>query len=154
MSLLNFGKYLVSGGFGSVDRGTLLCGRPEWHWFYFTTINGLKEALATQGYLYERDWTYVLLPNTHPIYHCHLDFDGPPPGYYAYVYPMPYHDGIFIEHRLVAICQYWQRYFACWGEWPTQGRDNTRQLQFAINTIIFALTQEGSITNQVMNTVQ
>jgi len=29
--------------------------------------------------------------------------------------------------------------------------DPTRQLQFAVNLIVFALTQEGSITHQVMN---
>jgi len=32
--------------------------------------------------------------------------------------------------------------------------DNTRQLQFGVNVIIFALTQEGSITQQVMDMVR
>ena len=32
--------------------------------------------------------------------------------------------------------------------------DNTRLLQFGINTIVFALTQEGSITNRVMESVR
>ena len=50
-----------------------------------------------------------------------------------------------------------------WGDWGRVtfgGRkyyvhlDPTRPLQFGINIIIFALTQEGSITNRVMDTVQ
>ena len=32
--------------------------------------------------------------------------------------------------------------------------DPTRQFQFGINTIIFALTQEGSITERLMDVVQ
>jgi hypothetical protein len=32
-------------------------------------------------------------------------------------------------------------------------KDPTRQLQFGVNLIVFALTQEGSITNQVMDSV-
>jgi hypothetical protein len=149
----SFGRYLMCGGFASVDRGTNLTGRPQWHWQYYTMCNGLKDALATQGFLFGRDWTFVRLPNDHPVYHCYFDFDGPPAGYYTTEFPMPYQDGIFVEDRMVAICQYVQRYYATWGEWPELGKDNTRQLQFAINTIIFALTQEGSITSQAMSAV-
>jgi hypothetical protein len=32
--------------------------------------------------------------------------------------------------------------------------DNTRQLQFGVNLIVFALTQEGSITHRLMESVR
>jgi len=33
-------------------------------------------------------------------------------------------------------------------------QDNTRQHQFAVNTIIFALTQEGSTTHRLMDSIK
>ena len=49
-------------------------------------------------------------------------------------------------------------YIIAWHDWRPGGQavsdDATRVLQFGINTVIFALTQEGSITNQVMDTVK
>jgi len=45
-------------------------------------------------------------------------------------------------------------YFVAWGRLQGSGwRDNRRRLQFGVNLLVFALTQEGSITNRVMDTV-
>ena len=41
-----------------------------------------------------------------------------------------------------------------WGwENDVRGGDSTRQLQMAVNVIIYALTQEGSITQRLMQMV-
>jgi hypothetical protein len=61
-----------------------------------------------------------------------------------------YLDGVFIEGRLLGICTC-KNYWNLWWKGAPQG--HTRVLQFGVNIIIFALTQEGSITNRVMDTV-
>ena len=64
-----------------------------------------------------------------------------------------YLTGVIIDGRLLGIMTK-RNYSAPWDHWLTHyNMDNTRQLQFGVNIIIFALTQEGSITNQVMDSV-
>ena len=57
--------------------------------------------------------------------------------------------GITIDDRLVGV-QSNMDYEDCWGFIV----ENGRSLQFGINMVIFALTQEGSITQQVMDAVE
>ena len=59
-------------------------------------------------------------------------------------------------------------YASAWGDWGPEGfgrikdytrygntpRDPTRALQFGVNMIIFALTQEGSITHRLVESIQ
>jgi len=47
-------------------------------------------------------------------------------------------------------------YYQPWAAWGKvmSLRDYTRPLQFAVNTIILALTQEGSITHRLMDSIQ
>jgi hypothetical protein len=66
-------------------------------------------------------------------------------------------EGVILDGCVVAIvCKKW--YAKAWGEWgpgtswPAQ--DNRRQLQFGVNIVVFVLTQEGSITSQIMDDVQ
>ena len=122
------------------------------------------DALATQGLVHETDWNFEKLPNTHGIYHCFFDFEGPPVSGEAPYHTgahVPYLLGITLEDRLVGLVSN-KGYANSWGDW---GRvvwgsndylyeDPARQLQFGVNLIIFALTQEGSITRQVMNVVR
>ena len=72
--------------------------------------------------------------------------------------------GIVLDDRLVCILTN-QGYSGAWVAWgATRGPyasyeqfatwDPTRPLQFGINTIIFALLQEGSITNRLMDMVE
>ena len=116
-----------------------------------------KDALTTQNYLYERDWDFELLEDfTHPLFNCYFDFsDGPPVGVgssSSYIEPL---EGIFIGDRLVAVMSY-----ICLIHWWNGGpqrehkMDGTRAFQFGVNMIIFALTQEGSITNRIMDSVR
>jgi hypothetical protein len=107
------------------------------------------------------------LPNEHAIYHCFFDFDSLPAGghepfrkpgtVYVLAPWIDFLEGVTVDGRAVSVvCKKW--YAKAWGEWgPNPGQwpiDNTRQLQFGVNVVVFALTQEGSITNQVMDVVR
>ena len=154
----NLGRYLLVGGFlycDTLSRNALANNQSlQQMW---------KDALLAVGVRWGVDWEFERLPNDHPIYHCYFDFDGPPPGHddladkYAGSFPIPpvnYLEGVNLDGRLSGIMTT-KNYTATWDAWVhTQNRDNTRQLQFAVNIIVFALTQEGSITNRVMDTVK
>ena len=58
--------------------------------------------------------------------------------------------GYYLKGRLVGVNQGQ----GGWG-WRNEvyGGDSTRQLQLAVNIIIYALTQEGSITQRLMQIV-
>ena len=157
----NLGRYLTHGGFCFTGNSFYDGNRPG-----SESLRQMhKDALATQHLQYGKDWAFEILPNDHLVYHCYFDFDGPPPGSsihwvmregggeYSYL------EAIFLDGRLVVI--YSTKYYvSAWGNWGLGStepghryKDNTRQLQFGINTIIFALAQEGSITNRVMDVV-
>ena len=119
------------------------------------------------------DQELLEIPFDHPIYHCFFDFDGPPLGSDRLsrmtAGPLSrqadrFLQGAHIDRRLT--CVYSRKgYFHPWGDWgpdgpgARQGRgygllEPTRQLQFGVNLIIFALTQEGSLTRRVMDAVR
>ena len=58
-------------------------------------------------------------------------------------------EGIFIDGRMVGLMSN-KDYTEHWLGTAADMQDNARQMQFTVNTIIFALTQEGSITTQLM----
>ena len=145
------GKYMMGGGLLLVDtHPTPVYNTIECH------KRNIVASLKSQGIIASPD----KLPNNHPIYHCFFDFDGPPigmdgsninhtggPSYFI----RDYLEGLVVDGRLVAILTD-KGYTASW-TWWTPGLDATRQFQFGVNTIVFALTQEGSITHQVMDNV-
>ena len=155
--LANLGRYLMSGGFIFADchnywnRGITAC---------YSSLRGiLLEALAAQGMA----MSFEKVPNSHPVYHCYFDFDGPPVGgdaadnahYSDMVHLARYLEGIQIEGRLVALLSGKLIYRGwCFGHGWTYGWDPKRPLQFAVNMIVFSLTQEGSITHRLMDTVK
>ena len=156
--LEHLGRYLVGGGFLFVEPMGYQPSPAE-----ASFRDAFMEALAHVGV---RGQAFERIPNSHPIYHCYFDFDGPPMGYsfqsflgstdYAYL------EGLFLEKgRLVGIIS--RKWYANpWGDWGPDGFpghgyekfDPTRPLQFGVNLIIFALTQEGSITHRLMESVE
>jgi len=147
----NLGRYLLSGGFLVADNSGLNDATTQ-------ALQGLFiDALGSVGRRHGRDWSFEPLPSDHPIFHCYFDFDGPPrcgPWLAGWAPAHMTHDigtflGITIDGRLVGI-QSNMDYEDCWGFLV----ENTRSLQFGVNMVIFALTQEGSITQQVMDTVE
>ena len=158
--LLNLGSYLTGGGFLFVEAAYThpwtspkTSGDDPPHWGEIISIKTMfREGLELVGKEYDRDWIFEQLPADHPVYHCYFDFDGP---------LLPYdHDGfdrfefvrgITLDGRLVAMIEtgdYEQCVRTGW-----EGIDGTRFKQFLVNTVIFALIQEGSITQQIMDIV-
>ena len=145
------GDYLMSGGFVFAD------GHPaaQWAGGYRSLRTTLMQALRTQGVepLQER------LPNSHALYHCYFDFDSGPPLAADYIHKfnadidiIDHLDGLTAGTRLVAILTQ-KGFYSPWKNWGVWPYDSTRPAQLGVNTIIFALTQEGSITNRVMDEV-
>jgi hypothetical protein len=120
----------------------------------------IEDALAAVNRPKGRFWSFVKIPNDHPIYHCFFEFaDGPPVGADYFNYPestlkgpYPWLEGVFMDGRLTAIMSN-KAYQDVWGRNPGVPGDPTRCFQMGVNIIIFALTQEGSISNRVMDTV-
>lgn len=158
--LSNLGKYLISGGFVMADAGTSVGGDTD----AFIRLM-IRDALKMVG----RTTKFKRIPNDHPIFHSYFDFDGPPkallggpgiggPGAGEGRGNVDYLIGVEVDGHLAAIITY-QNIGIAWENLGYRNdknlySDNTRHLQFGINTIIFALTQEGSITNRVMEIVR
>ena len=158
--LCNLGRYMMSGGFVFSDSN-----HHGMNTAYTGGVRALRQALldalGTQGV----EVTLEKLPNGHPIYGCYFDFDGPPvagDGSNRRTHPdrpeiiiIGYLEGIEVDGRLVAIFSL-KAYAAAWTYWGRRGsaQDPSRALQFAVNTIVFALTQEGSITHRLMESVK
>jgi hypothetical protein len=58
---------------------------------------------------------------------------------------MDYLEGIHLDGRLVSVVS--MEDFT--STWTMDIQNKVRQIQFGVNLIVFALTQEGSITNRV-----
>ena len=137
--MVNLAQYLMSGGF---------------------TFNGIYEqALEKYGGLVRgKDFWSERLPEDHPVYTSFFDMSGGMPFGYgpsmgqgkAGVRPWNYLRGHYIKGRLASVTPG----DGGWG-WQNdvRGGDSTRQLQLAVNIIIYALTQEGSITQRLMQMV-
>ena len=150
------GGYMISGGLVFADGHNW----PNWLAGYHSLKTTLLDALEVQGL----QVAYQMLPNDHPVYHCYFDFDSGPPTAadgigvgtgVAGVDIIDHLDGLTIDGRLAAILTA-KGYYHPWA-WGLRGTGpyggSARQLQFAVNTIIFALTQEGGITHRLMESI-
>ena len=154
----NLGYYLTHGGFLYIEMGythpwtsnlieTDISHRGE----LTSTQNMFKDALAIVGKEYDRDWSFEKLPHDHPIYHCYFDFDGPPAAQDSRgIGSDEFIRGIIIDGRLVAMIETgdYERHLNM-----AYGNKGVRHEQFLVNTVVFALIQKGSITQQVMDNV-
>ena len=153
--LANLAEYLLAGGFVFGDRkpGDLTNEviRP---------VHGWDEALEKYGGLVKgKDFWSERLPEDHPIFTAYFDVGGGPPlghpsgsgkenrEWWNYV------TGHYVKGRLAGITPNG----SAWG-WQNDligfaGTSVTRRLHLAVNIIIYALTQEGSITQRLMQMV-
>jgi len=159
----NLGTYMMSEGFVFWDFG------PEWWNCTHSARVAAGESFEAVGTSKGRDWDYQVLPGSHPLYHCYYDMDDAPHGQVwsderSQKFGDPgYIEGVTADGRLLMIFTN-KFYVLVWSDWGVQHRvsraygmdvlDPTRQFQFGTNTIIFALTQEGSITERMMDTVR
>lgn len=147
----NLGNYLRNGGFIFIDDGNAYQSGA----FNITVRQMLKDALGYEA-VFER------LPNNHPLYTAWENFNGPPSGDDMVRYDRrvrevkeiyPYVEAIFINGRMVALVSN-KGYCFAWGTWkylPAAANgpyDNTRQIQFGLNVVVYALTQRGGIVDQ------
>ena len=113
-------------------------------------------ALETHGV--ER--SFEILPNSRLVYHCYFDLDGPPATEleasvnYTYHHSSgevflldlgertPYLEGLEVEGRLVAVLS--KKGFSGPGAFSRE-----EDARLGINMIVFALTQEGSLTRRL-----
>ena len=137
--MANLAQYLMSGGFS------------------FGGLHG--QALEKYGGLVQgKDFWSERLPEDHLVYTTFFDLKGGMPFGYSPslgqgksgVRPWNYLRGHYIKGRLVSITPG----DGGWG-WHNEvrGGSSTRQLQLAVNIVIYALTQEGSITQRLMQMV-
>jgi len=162
----NLGEYLLGGGFLYFEGSNWHAWDGERALFRF-----VAQALESQGHRQGVDWEFEFIPKTHPIFHCYYDFpDGTPVGdsvVSKFLWQTgrdddiePYSKGVQVDSRLVAFNTN-QGYSGAWRDWNNPVRtssyvylDPTIPFRFGINTIIFALTQEGSITRRAMDSVR
>lgn len=139
--LLNLGEYLVRGGFIVTKAGKEV----------------FEEALKRQGLNEGAHWRLVYLKPSHPIYHAFFDFDMSvrENTFYTSVGFMAGDRGLEVGDRLAVFMP--SARMGIVTDTAALGiatmdvaHDATRSLQFAVNTIVFALTQEGSMTQQLM----
>jgi hypothetical protein len=150
----NLGEYLRAGGFLVVDDSYFLRGGP----FDNSARALIKAALGEYG-------VFEKVPTDHWLYHCFFDFDGPPAGddvarpYVIHgdrnvknVYD--YLEGVFLEGRMVVLYSNKSLNNAWNGDWRINPEslggplDDTRQMQFGVNILVFALTQRGGFAQQ------
>jgi hypothetical protein len=148
--LENLGVYLANGGFAIISSG------PN-EKMKGVLFDKFRQALKAQGLNEGADWRYVYLKPSHPLYHSFFDFDmavRDNQKLRAQVGDM----GLEIDGRLAVFIS-GAREIATQSARVGTGNqqtavDGTRHLQFTINTIVFALTQEGGVTQQLMARVK
>ena len=150
----SLGRYLTSGGFLLFDVLPMHHGQRQPPIYLTCVRSNLKAALATQNREEGRDWTYEMLSSSHPIYHCYFDFDDAPAGPWDQDSELAGKlQGVRLDGQWVlALSAKW--FIHMWGDPDYPELRSERMIQFGINTIIFALTQEGSITTRLMDDLQ
>jgi hypothetical protein len=164
---LNMGRYLEAGGFQFLENAWGCPAPGDGGGFEVATREVCRQTMESIGLTQGKEWEYEILPEGHPIYHCYFDFRQPPPGMDMLILQTAgrgrvvhgYLEGVTLEGRMwilfsqkgyaLGVHDFWPGSY-----YPMAGGNPVRIVQFCINTIIFALTQEGSITNRVMDVVR
>lgn len=156
------GRYLNAGGFTVLnlpaDSGSDAVLKRQTGVF-----DVLRRAMRSQGLNEGADWRFVTLNPQHPIYHSFFDFDTSVRANqispHSSQNPLPQDLGMEIGKRLAVFLNAGPPLAGGTGSLGEENdhdtkADATRSLQFALNTIVFALTQEGSVTQQLMTGVR
>jgi hypothetical protein len=109
------------------------------------------------------DANFEVLPGGHWLYHCFFDFDGPPAGDDIARGPYPgrgtptiyeYLEAIFLDGRMVVLFSNKSLNNAWNGDWRVNPAsrggpiNDTRQMQFGVNILVYALTQPGGFAQE------
>lgn len=135
----NVKKYFANGGFMVLENST---PRSDFSMAEASLKQMLRETIPNAR--------FSMIHNNHPLYHCFFDFsDGPPNGaeigrFGNYLSQQRYYlEGVWLKDRLVAIYSN-KGYIIKW----SNNTDNDPQLKMGVNMIVFALIQDGGISNK------
>lgn len=159
----NLGRYIVGGGF-SLGRIATSSASKAAVQRRTGIYDILRQAMKTQRLNEGSDWRFVVLQPDHAIYHAFFDFDSSVHENQMDVHssnnPLTKDMGLVVGDRLAVFLFSGRQITSKEGgilggqsTHYTQG-DATRSLQFSVNTVVFALTQEGSVTQQLMSGVR
>jgi|TARA_B100000809_G_scaffold253112_1_gene288720 hypothetical protein len=142
----SLGYYLAHGGFALTTSGPneKLKG---------SRFDRLRDALSSQGLYEGQDWRFTYLKPSHPIYHSYFDFDMAVRDNMGVGNVEVGDMGLVIGDRLAVLFTIRQVTTGSAREGTNNFElavDGTRHLQFTVNTVVFALTQEGGVTQQLM----
>jgi hypothetical protein len=156
--LANLGRYLAGGGF-AIATLPPNSGADEIVKRQTGIFDILRRAMKSQNLNEGADWRFVVLEPNHAIYHSYFDFDAAvranQMNQHSSYNPLSKDLGMQIGDRLAVFLNGGPDMETAAGSLGEQSThqvkaDATRALQFALNTVVFALTQEGSVTQQLM----
>jgi hypothetical protein len=154
----NLGEYLTIGGF-AITAGRYSNDRQQFN-NYFMQRGMFQDAFAAKDLREGRHWNFVALEDDHPLFHSFYDMAGYPrmhgtPGASSTdrgarglnteaMRSSEKAEGVEYAGRLVGLLEVavwtWKRHAGVYGTPPDRG-----QLEYGINMVVFALTQEGSL---------
>ena len=173
----NLGAYLTSGGFLSLDIGSFLQDNYSDDELDIPAARSLiRASFQAVGYQEWKDWQFKRLEITHPIYHCFYDINSLPRGMRDMHFlnleappPTPdYLEGIVVGEQLVGV--YSMRGYAdFWAgiarqeldhaleynspsNWFLASAEEPMVYNLGVNFLVYALTREGSLTQQLVAT--
>jgi len=135
----NLVEYIRKGGFLVIDDANVSRLDP-----FNQAMRQLLESM--QGRL-EGKVSFTRIPATHPLYTIWEKFTRPPVGEDETNVRLSrekfdYLDGLIWNDKLVAVLST-KGYSRAWGEWSTTTKmDNTQQLQFGVNLIVYAMVKD------------
>jgi hypothetical protein len=154
----NLGEYLTIGGFTIID--VVYWSDRHRYENYFVQRGMFQDAFAAKDLREGRHWNFVALEDDHPLFHSFYDMAGYPrmhgtPGASSTdrgarglnteaMRSSEKAEGVEYAGRLVGLLEVpvwtWKRNAGVYGTPPDRG-----QLEYGINMVVFALTQEGSL---------
>ncbi len=156
----NLGEYLTIGGF-AITAGRYSNDRQQFN-NYFMQRGMFQDAFAAKDLREGRHWNFVALEDDHPLFHSYYDMEGHPRTIRLTqggagnasgaarglsteaLRSSEKPEGVEYGGRLVGLLE-----VAVFSWVNDAGRHETpadrRQLEYGINMVVFALTQEGSL---------
>jgi hypothetical protein len=169
----NLGRYLTGGGFLYAENVYW----PRSVGNDFTSdqpaLRALVRAAFQQvGYQEGKDWRFVQLDPSHPLYHCYYDISSLPLGFWDWTYAgqtaphfsPAYLEGIQVGERLAGVysqknyadfwageAEYIRTHTIITDDWFTMGGEELPVYRLGVNILVYALTQEGSLARRLVS---
>ena len=169
----NLGRYLLSGGFLYIENAYLARSIGNGSTSDLPALRELvRLAFQQVGCREGRDWQFVRLEMSHPLFHCYYDFDTLPLGWWdwTYTYTGPashfspeYLEGIQMGGQLVGL--YSQKDYADFWAGEAEyirtttnivnerfsiGGEELPVYDLGVNVLVYALTRDGSLAQRLV----